>query len=82
MDSGYALPKEHPIRNRLDEVVRGLEHVEAVISVATAALKHQDCERDAEVARVLQRNAGDRLAVEIERISTLLSAYGDEPPSR
>lgn len=79
MATGQAITKEQQVRSRLGEMLRGLEQVEAVISVAVAALKYQDCERDADVARVLQRNAGDRLAVEIERISTLLPALSAEP---
>jgi hypothetical protein len=74
MLSGRATSKEQQVRMRLNELVRTLEQIEAVISVSTAALRHQNCEKDADVARVLQRAVGDRLSVEIEKTGALLAA--------
>jgi UDP-N-acetylmuramate-alanine ligase len=69
-----SMPKEQRIRNSLNELLQVLEQVESVISVSVAALRHQNCDGDLDVARVLQRGAGDRISVQVEKIETLLVA--------
>ncbi len=80
MANGQFTTRDQQVRTRLGELLRSLEQIESVISVATAALRHQNCERDMDVARVLQRSAGDRLSVEIERTTELLAAFAAAPP--
>lgn len=76
MAEGQTISRDEPTRGRLREMKLLLEQVESVISVAVAALEHQNCERDADVARVLQRSAGDKLSVVIETLTTLLDSGG------
>jgi len=74
MKSGQSMTNEQQMRMRLSELVRALEQIEAIVSVATAALRHQNCERDADVAQVLQRDVNDRISVEREKTGALLAS--------
>ncbi len=80
--SGRAASRDQHIRTRLGELLRALEQIESVLSVAAAALRHQNCEKDVDVARVLQRDAGDRLSVEIEKIEALLATFNTGSSTR
>lgn len=73
--SGRVATRDQQVKVRLSELLRSLEQIESVLSVAAAALRHQNCEKDVDVARVLQRDAGDRLSVEIEKIEILLATF-------
>jgi hypothetical protein len=42
-------------------------------------LRHQNCEIDEDVANVLQRNVGDKVGEEIERLNRLVSELEPEP---
>lgn len=68
------------LKSRLTELLHRLEQIEAVVSVASAALRHQNCERDVDVARVLQREVGDRLSVEADNVRALLRTVTAGPP--
>lgn len=46
----------------------------SVVSVAVDALRHQNSDGDEDVALVLQRAAGDRLDIEIEKTSDLVGS--------
>jgi len=43
----------------------------AAVSVCAEALRHQNAERDAEIALILRRGAGDRLARALEELREL-----------
>jgi hypothetical protein len=57
---------------RLEDLVRRLRLIMAVIHTSASALRHQDADSDAEIAAVLERHAADRLSVEIEQLETLI----------
>jgi hypothetical protein len=76
MGDGQLTMREQQVQARLGELLRALEQVESVITVAATALRHQNCERDVDVARVLQRSACDRLSVEIDKTGELLALFG------
>ena len=50
-----------------------------VVYVSVTALQHQGADSDVEVAHVLQRHAGDKLCVEIEKVDKLLKPFGTRP---
>jgi Spy/CpxP family protein refolding chaperone len=80
MAKGQSTMKDmHQVRARLTELIRSLEQIEAVVNVATAALEHQNADRDEDVARVLQRNVGDRISAEIEKTAALLASLPRAP---
>lgn len=64
--------KEDQLRSRLTELLHRLEQIESIVTVSATALIHQNCERDADVARILQRDVVDRLSMETEWITELL----------
>ena len=66
-----------PIRKHLEDLLRGLKLVLSVVSVAVDALRHQNADGDEDVALVLQRAAGDRLDIEIEKGAELLGSLGE-----
>jgi hypothetical protein len=57
---------------RLEDLVRRLRLIMAVIHTSASALRHQNADSDAEIAAVLERHAADRLSVEIEQLETLI----------
>lgn len=72
MATGQSELAESQLRGRLRELVRVLEQIESTVSVTVAALRHQDAERDQDIAKVLQCGAGDLLSAEIEKTIALL----------
>jgi hypothetical protein len=72
MVMGQTAPAEQQLRAHLHDLLQTLEQVESVIAVAVGALEHQNCDRDIDVARVLQRNAGDRISMAIDKTTHLL----------
>jgi chromosomal replication initiation ATPase DnaA len=66
-------------RVELEDMVLRLEVVRSASSICACALRHQNCEIDEDVANVLQRNVGDRVGDEIDRLNRLLSALEPEP---
>lgn len=57
--------------NRLGEIILHLRLIQSAIVVSVAALKHQNCELDDDVAGVLQRSVADRLQDQIEQLESL-----------
>ena len=57
---------------RLEDLLRRLQLIMAVIHTSVSALRHQNADSDAEIAAVLERHAADRLSVEIEQLETLV----------
>lgn len=56
----------------LREAVGELQLAISVLAVATAALRRQNADHDADVAEVLERFASDRLDVQREKLQRLL----------
>ena len=66
-------------RTELQDMALRLEVVRSASTICATALRHQNCEIDEDVATVLQRNVGDKVGEEIERLNRLLSALEPEP---
>lgn len=56
----------------LEDLLRRLRLIMAVIHTSASALRHQNADSDTEIAAVLERHAADRLSVEIEQLETLI----------
>jgi hypothetical protein len=55
----------------LGEVLRHLHQIQSAVVVAVAALRHQNCELDADISNVLQRSVADRIQDQIDRLELL-----------
>jgi len=66
-------------RAELQDIALRLEVVRSASTICATALRHQNCEIDEDVANVLQRNVGDKVGEEIERLNRLLSELEPEP---
>lgn len=55
------------------ETLLRLGEIRALVVVAAAALRHQNCELDADIASLLQRSVAGGIAEQIERLSRLYS---------
>jgi hypothetical protein len=55
----------------LREIVRHLQQIQSTVVVAVAALRHQNCELDADISCLLQRSVADRMHDQIERLERL-----------
>jgi len=65
---------KHPTRTahvQVGEVLRQLHQIQSAVVVAVAALRHQNCELDADISNVLQRSVADRIQDQIERLESL-----------
>jgi hypothetical protein len=62
----------------MSEVILHLRHVHSAVVVAVAALRHQNCELDEDIATLLQRSVSDRLEEQIGK----LEAARRQPASR
>ncbi|MHB1870046.1 MAG: hypothetical protein ACYCT1_04240 [Steroidobacteraceae bacterium] len=60
-----------PPPNRLQEALARLSEIRATVVVAAAALRHQNCELDEDVARLLQRSVVGAISEQIERLRRL-----------
>ncbi len=67
-----------PVRTHLAQLLTELELARAAVVASVAALRHQNCEIDADIARVLQRRVGDVLGAQIEGTEELLASLCDE----
>jgi hypothetical protein len=72
MASGKSLSKARIIRSQVEEVVLHLRQIQSSVAVAAAALKHQNCELDADIANVLHRGVADRLQDQSERLQAIV----------
>jgi len=66
-------------RAELEDMMLRLEVVRSASIICISALRHQNCEIDEDVASVLQRNVGDKVGEEIERLNRLLNVLEPEP---
>jgi len=66
-------------RAELEDMMLRLEVVRSASIICTSALRHQNCDIDEDVASVLQRNVGDKVGEEIERLNRLLTVLEPEP---
>ena len=66
-------PDAHTLQEALSDHIRGLEVAMSAVIVSISALRRQNCDIDADIARVLERSAADRLDVEIERLQSLIN---------
>ena len=57
-----------PRRGPFDEVILHLRHVQSIVIVAVAALRHQNCGLDEDIARLLQRCVSDRIDSQAEKL--------------
>lgn len=64
-------------RAELAEVVVHLRDIQSAAVVAAAALKHQKCELDEDVAQVLRRSVVDRLQDQIEKLEIAVGRAAD-----
>ncbi len=67
-----------PVQARLEELLIELELARAAVVASVAALRHQNCEIDEDIAHMLQRRVGDVIGVQIERTEELLEALSGE----
>ena len=57
--------------HELGQVVLHLHQIQSAVVVAVAALRHQNCELDADISNVLQRSVADRIQDQIEYLELL-----------
>lgn len=67
------------VRDHLRGHLRNLRLVRCVITVSSELLKHQNVDYDADIAQLLQHDAGDRLDVEIDRTQSLIDTVARSP---
>ena len=65
-------PRGAVLRSELGEVVEQLRQVQSVVVVSVAALRQQNCELDADIAKVLQRGVVDHIEDQVERLESLI----------
>lgn len=70
---------EPPIRDRLRRLQIHLQVARAGVVVAAAALRHQNADRDEDIACVLEHCVGARLAEQIECVAELMAPRGAAP---
>jgi hypothetical protein len=68
------------VRKHLEQINLHLQLVYSGILVSADALRHQNCERDEDVANVLVHSVSERLSVQMERIGEVL-AFLESPGS-
>ncbi len=61
---------------RLEEALAHLDEIRSMVVMAAAALRQQNCELDADIARVLQRSVAGRIADQIERLAIIAGRSG------
>ncbi len=60
--------KSATVRDQLAELVLHLHQIQSAAMVSAAALRHQNCELDADIANVLQWSVADKIQDQIERL--------------
>jgi hypothetical protein len=63
--------KTQSLAAQMSEVLRQLQQIQSAVVVSVAALRHQNCELDADVSNLLQRSVADRIQDQIERLERL-----------
>ena len=56
--------------SQVAEIVLHLRDIQSAVVVAAAALKHQKCELDEDVAHVLSSSVADRIQDQIDRLES------------
>jgi hypothetical protein len=68
---GISAPGMPPLGRQVGDVMMYLRRVQSVAVVSVAALKHQNCELDGDIAIVLQRNVVDAIQDQLERLESI-----------
>jgi hypothetical protein len=68
MVCGKSASRTRVVRAQVGEVLLHLRQIQSAAIVAAAALRHQNSERDSDIANVLQRSVTDRLQDQIEHL--------------
>lgn len=63
--------KTQSLAAEMSEVLRQLQQIQSAVVVSVAALRHQNCELDADVSNLLQRSVADPIQDQIERLERL-----------
>lgn len=63
--------KTQAMNAHVAELLRQLHQIQSAVVVSVAALRHQNCELDADVSNLLQRSVADRIQDQIERLERL-----------
>ena len=66
---------------RLEEALAHLNEIRSMVVVAAAALHRQNCELDADIARVLQRSVASGIADQIDRLAIIIGRPGQRERS-
>jgi hypothetical protein len=64
------------LATEMKELLRQLQQIQSAVVVSVAALRHQNCELDADVSTLLQRSVADRIQDQIERLERLSALAG------
>lgn len=71
-------PALRQVQTHLAELTTNLEVIRSAVAVSVAALRHQNCEIDEDVACVLQRSVSDKLQDEIDKATHFAGSFGQE----
>lgn len=69
--TGASAPGESPLRLQAGDIMMYLRQAQSAAVVSVAALKHQNCELDEDIANVLQRGVIDVIHVQLERLESI-----------
>ena len=69
-------PPVTQLQAHLSDLTVNLEVIRSAVAVSVAALRHQNCEIDEDVASVLQRSVSDKLQDEIDKATQLADSFG------
>ena len=69
--SGKLTSTTRTIRTRVDQIVIRLRNVQSAAVVAAAALRHQNSDRDGDIASLLERSVVDPIQDQIDQLSEL-----------
>ncbi|MGH8148619.1 MAG: hypothetical protein ACRETB_01390 [Steroidobacteraceae bacterium] len=69
-----AAPRSAEVRAHLSQLTGKLELARATVVASVAALRHQNCELDEDIANLLQRQVADVIGAELEATAQWLSA--------
>jgi hypothetical protein len=72
MAAGKPMSSTQTLKSELRAIQLQLERVQSAVVVAVAALRQQACERDLDIAAVLESNVADRIHDQIEKLEAAL----------
>ena len=70
------------LRAELAGVVSQLQQLQSTVAVAVSALRHQNADIDADIARLLQRSVSDKLQEQVDKLEALLRRMPPPPRRR